>query len=494
MSKQLDAMSLFAQIEEPRLRQVTSFNQNAVTDRVADTYWNKCLNIIKDNVSGSVFSTWFEPIKALSYHNELLTVKVPSQFFCEWIEGHYYSLLQKTIFEVLGEGAKVKYHIDVAKDVPVSDSITLPAFKYPPSNLQINSAFAPAVSSQAAEPMCTNLNARYTFENLVVGESNQLAISAANAVANNPGGTRFNPLFIYGNAGLGKTHISEAIGNHIAQKNKRLKVRYITTDEFTIEFVNAIHNNKINDFKSLYRSVDVLIIDDIQFLTSKEKTQDNFFHIFNALHQLGKQIVLTSDKPPKDLKDIDERLISRFQWGLTVDVQQPDLEMRIALLNKKAEDEGIDLPYEVSEFIARHVTSNIRELEGTLITMLAKHTFDRKEINLSLAKEIVEGIAIIEDRPLTIDIIKEKVAKFYNISVEIMESKTRKHEIALARQMSMFLAKQMTELSLKGIGSHFGGRDHSTVMHSCQTIENYLVIDKTVKNAYEMIKKQLETR
>ena len=494
MSKQLDAMSLFAQIEEKQFKTSNIAPKGVITDRVADTYWNKCLNIIKDNVSGSVFSTWFEPIKALSYQNELLTVKVPSQFFCEWIEGHYYSLLQKTVFEVLGESAKVKYHIDVAKDVPVSDSIILPAFKYPPSKIQINSAFASTASNVNQEMMCTNLNARYTFDNLVIGESNQLAISAANAVANNPGGTRFNPLFIYGNAGLGKTHISEAIGNHIVQKNKKLNVRYITTDEFTIEFVNAIHNNKINDFKSLYRTVDVLIIDDIQFLTNKEKTQDNFFHIFNTLHQLGKQIILTSDKPPKDLKDIDERLISRFQWGLTVDVQQPDLEMRMALLNKKAEDEGIEMPFDVSEFIARNVTSNIRELEGTLITMLAKHTFDRKEINLSLAREIVEGIAIIEYRPLTIDIIKEKVAKFYNLSVEIIESKTRKHEIALARQMAMFLAKQLTELSLKSIGSHFGGRDHSTVMHSCQTIENYLVIEKAVKNAYDIIKKQLETR
>jgi chromosomal replication initiator protein len=499
VSNTLDADSLFAQFEKvDTTKQLKSeFAAYPVKDKTADSYWNKCLNIIQDNVSESVFSTWFEPIRAIEYKNDLLTVRVPSQFFCEWIEGHYYSLLQKTVYEVLGEDAKLKYFIDVAQSNSITpQTIKVPAFKYPPAPQPVQAPTLKVGAKIIAEPEPFNsgLNPRYTFENIIAGDSNQLAVSAAQAVAKNPGGTRFNPLFIYGKVGLGKTHIAEAIGNYICLKNPRKRVLYTSSENFSIEFVNALQNNKMSEFKSFYHTLDVLIVDDIQFLASREKTQDNFFHIFNSLHQAGKQLILTSDRAPKDISGIDDRLISRFQWGLTVDIQTPDLEMRMAILNKKSEDEGIELPYDVCEYIARNVTSSVRELEGSLITLLAKHTFDNKDINLALAKEIIEGIAIVEDRPLTIDIIKEKVAAYYNLSVEIMESKTRKHEIALARQMSMYLAKQLTQMSLKAIGGGFGGRDHSTVMHSCQTIENYLVVDKAVKNAHDFLKKQLENR
>ncbi len=466
----------------------------ASKDKVAEAYWNKCLNIIQDNVSDSVFSTWFKPIAALEFNNEQLTVRVPSQFFCEWIEGHYYSLLQKTIFEVLGDSAKLKYYIDVTNGESNTQTIKLPAFKYPPAPSSVPTFSASKQLKKEPEPFKSNLNPCYTFDNIINGDSNQLAVSAASAVANKPGGTRFNPLVIYGNTGLGKTHLASAIGNRIITADISKKVLYTNSENFSIEFVNAIKNDKVSEFKNYYQSIDVLIVDDIQFLASRTKTQDNFFHIFNSMHQSGKQIIIASDKAPKDIKNIDERLISRFQWGLTVDIQAPDLEMRMAILYKKSEDEGIELPFDVCEYIARHVTSSVRELEGTLITLLAKHTFDNKDINLNLAKEIIDGIAIIEDRPLTIDLIKERVSSFYNLSVQIIESKSRKHEIALARQMSIFLAKQLTPLSLKAIGAAFGGRDHSTVMHSCQTIENYLVVDKNIRNSYEILKKQLENR
>jgi len=259
-----------------------------------------------------------------------------------------------------------------------------------------------------------------------------------------------------------------------------------------MEFVNAIQNNKVNDFINYYRSVDILIVDDIQFFGGKEKTQDNFFHTFNALHQAGKQLVLTSDKPPKDLRDVDDRLISRFQWGLTVDVQHPDLEMRMAILQKKSLDEGIDLPADSVEYLARNVKSSIRELEGTLISLIAKVTLDKRDLNLDLVREVVQGMAKSNNEPLTIDTIKETVASYYKLPVEILASPSRKHEIALARQMSMFLAKRLTQNSLKTIGSHFGNRDHSTVLHSCQTIDNYLATDRTVKAAYEYLLNNLK--
>lgn len=497
MSNTLDTNTLFAQLEKAELQNINKASESfypVSKDKVAEAYWNKCLNIIKDNVNESVFSTWFKPISAFEYAEDQLTVRVPSQFFCEWIEGHYYSLLQKTIFEVLGDSAKLKYYIDVTHGDQNTQTIKLPAFKYPPAPSSVPTFSANKQLKDEIEIFKSNLNPCYTFENMINGDSNQLAVSAATAVAQNPGGTRFNPLFIYGNTGLGKTHLASAIGNMIISKDSKKKVLYTNSENFSIEFVNAIKNDKVHEFKNYYQSIDVLIVDDIQFLASRSKTQDNFFHIFNSMHQSGKQIIIASDKAPKDIKNIDERLISRFQWGLTVDIQAPDLEMRMAILYKKSEDEGIDLPFDVCEYIARHVTSSVRELEGTLITLLAKHTFDNKDINLQLAKEITDGIAIVEDRPLTVELIKEKVAAFYNLSTEIIESKSRKHEIALARQMAIFLTKQLTPMSLKSIGAAFGGRDHSTIMHSCQTIENYLVIDKSVRHSHETLKKQLENR
>ncbi|MBM2816722.1 MAG: chromosomal replication initiation protein [Ignavibacteria bacterium] len=454
----------------------------------AGAYWSKCLNIIQDNVSSQVFKTWFEQIKPLQWENNQLTIQVPSQFFYEWIEEHYYSLLQKTVLEVMGAGAKLQYQViveEIEDKSQESRTIKLPAFKHPPAPEQTMINFNEPTFQVQDFP--TFLNNRYTFDNFIAGESNQLAKSAAMAIANNPGGTRYNPLFVYGDTGLGKTHLIQAIGNEIIRGNGHKRVLYSNSERFTMEFINAIQNNKSNEFVNFYRSIDVLLLDDIQFFGGKEKTQDNFFHTFNALHQAGKQLVLTSDKPPRDLKDVDERLISRFQWGLTVDIQAPDLEMRMAILQKKSADEGIELPTETIEFLARNVKSSIRELEGTLISLLAKVMLDRRELNLDLAREIIYGISIRDPKPLTIDDIIEIVAKYYKLPPELLISKSRKHEVALARQMSMYLSKQLISLSLKNIGEHFGGRDHSTVMHSCHTIQNYLSTDKTVKIAYDSL-------
>lgn len=465
----------------------TKLNNNATE------YWNSCLNIIKDNVSEKVFSTWFEPIEALSYKSKKLTLKVPSQFFFEWIEEHYYELMRKTIQKVLGDDSQLQYEIIVEDNEDSKDSKTIkvPAFRYPPSVNQTSLQFNKAKFANSG--FDTNLNPKYVFESFIIGDSNQLAYSAALAVANRPGG-QFNPLFIYGDSGLGKTHLVQAIGNHILNKNPQTKILYTNSERFTQDFINAIQNNKIADFINYYRSIDVLIVDDIHFFAGKEKTQDNFFHTFNALYQSGKQVILTSDKAPKKIKDIDDRLISRFQSGLTVDIQPPDLEMRIAVLQKKSLNEGLDLPYEIIEYIARSITQNIRLLEGALISLIAKVTFDKKPMSVDLAKEVVGCITHIEEQPLNVDEIKILVSEYYELPIHLLESRSRKQEIALARQMCMFLLKKHTNLSLKSIGMHFGGRDHSTVLHACRSIEGFIFTEKAVKSAFDYFESKIAQR
>ncbi|HYF02138.1 MAG TPA: chromosomal replication initiator protein DnaA, partial [Patescibacteria group bacterium] len=445
-------------------------------------------------VSSQVFKTWFEPTKALRWHDNQLTIQVPSQFFCEWIEEHYYALLQKTIYQVLGVSARLQYQVvvDESEDTLENRTIKLPAFKHPPAAATAQSSLPFAQSAPVQQNFPVFLNPRYTFDNFIRGESNQLAVSAAMAIADNPGRTRFNPLVLYGDTGLGKTHLVQAIGNQILQKNRNARILYTSSERFTMEYVSAIQNNKVNDFTNFYRGVDVLIVDDIQFFAGKEKTQDNFFHTFNALHQSGKQLILTSDRPPKDLADVDDRLISRFQWGLTADVQMPDYEMRMAILQRKSADEGMELPQEVIEYVARHVTSSVRELEGCLISLIAKVSLDGREMTVDLARTVVEGIAGTGSaRPLTINDIKAEAANYYNLSVELLEGKTRKHEVVLARQVAMFLAKHLTHMSLKSIGASFGKRDHTTVLHSCQMIENYMERELEVRKAVEALKKML---
>ncbi|MFP4544239.1 MAG: chromosomal replication initiator protein DnaA [Candidatus Kapaibacterium sp.] len=487
-----ETLPLFPEIFEENTKKRP--HKNITADKKAIAFWEKCLEIIGDNVELTVFNTWFRPIRAYKWDNNTLTVIVPSQFFYEWIEEHYSSLLQKTIYQVLGDDARLQYDVVVDDSDTTLDNRTIrvPAFKGS-ANSNNNSVATPSFRNETStRPYRSGLNSQYTLDNFIIGESNQLASSAGRAVSENPGGTRFNPLVVYGDTGLGKTHLIQGIGNSILKRNPKSRVMYTNSETFTMDFINSIQNNKVSEFVNFYRNIDVLIVDDIQFFGGKEKTQDNFFHTFNALHQAGKQLVLSSDKPPRELQDVDDRLISRFQWGLTVDIQQPDLEMRMAILQKKSMDEGIELPPDIIDYLARHVTSSIRSLEGTLISLIAKVTLDKRELSLDTAKEVVYGISALEPKSLTIDDIKDAVSSYYKIQIDMLESKSRKHEIALARQMAMYLAKQLTSMSLKSIGSTFGGRDHSTVLHSCQTIENYLVTDKSVKNACENLLNKLK--
>jgi chromosomal replication initiator protein len=463
--------------------------------------WRMCLETIRENVTFRAFKTWFEPTRALRLDGATLTIQVPSPFFYEWIEEHFHSLVRKTILQVLGERGELIYQAvtDQAQEPPQSRVVTLPARSTvtaaPPRRVgtpqpSIPSPFVP-IATEPVEHAPAQLNSRFTFENFITGDCNQLAYAAAKAVADNPGGTRFNPLVIYGGVGLGKTHLIQAVGHAILEKDPGRPVMYISSERFTLEFVNAIQHNKSQEFINYYRSVDVLIVDDIQFFADKEKTQDNFFHTFNALHQAGKQIILTSDVPPKQLRGVDERLISRFQWGLTADMQAPDLETRIAILQKMSHDEGYHLPGDVIDYIARNVTSSVRELEGCLISLLAECSLRNLSMSLDLAREVVSGIATPTETVINIEQIQQTVCKQLDVPITLLTGKTRKQEIVFARQIAMYLIRELTPTSLKNIGNHFGGRDHTTVMHAISTIDTLKSRDEHTRRTLATIRRTL---
>jgi len=466
----------------------------------AKTVWAACLELIREKVNTQSLKTWFEPIAPLYLRAGTLTVQVPSQFFYDWLEEHYYTIITSTISKVLGKDARLEYYVDhedtaaelehlVPQSVPVDQR---------PGTPQPEALPKPAIQRPSlrygteTEPFHSFLNPRYTFDSFIKGDSNQLARAAASAVANNPGGTSFNPLVIYGGTGLGKTHLIQAIGNYALAHAKAKRVMYVSSEKFTVEFVEAIQSDRLADFSNFYRSMDILIVDDIQFFSGKEKTQDNFFHTFNELHQIGKQIVLSSDRPPKELKGLDDRLLSRFQWGLTADIQPPDLETRIAILRKKSEAEGIDLAQDVVECVATNVTSNIRELEGCLISLLAKASLEGREINVDLAREVLKVVVGDVRSPITIEAIQRTVCDYFNIPEDMIRAKTRKQEIVNARQIAMYLAKELTNSSLKTIGLHFGGRDHSTVIHAYQSVEDQMRLDQKYQAHVLQIKRRLQ--
>ncbi len=457
--------------------------------RTASEVWQQCLNILKDQVSTLSFKTWFQPVTPVRLAGKDLTIQVPSQFFYDWLEEHYNALIRDTIMAVLGEDARLFYAISADNPEPASAAPEIA----PPQAVEQHRPFAPHVALRSENMLAVrdNLNPRYTFDNFIKGDCNQLARAAAMAVANNPGGTSFNPLVVYGGTGLGKTHLMHALGNHALATGKAKRVIYVSSEKFTVDFVEAIQSDTLAEFSQFYRSMDLLIVDDIQFFAGKEKTQDNFFHTFNALQQMGKQIVLSSDVPPKELKGLDDRLISRFQCGLTADIQAPDLETRIAILQKKSQENGLELPQDVLEFIAANVTNNIRELEGCLISMLARASLESRELTIDLAKDVLRIVVHELRAPLTIEEIQRKVCEYYDLPVDLVRAKTRKQEVVVARQTAMFLAKELTNSSLKTIGLHFGGRDHSTVIHACQAVEENAKRDDAFRQQLERLRKRI---
>lgn len=467
--------------------------------------WNRCLNIIKDNVPSISFRTWFEPIVPIKLENNILTIQVPSPFFYEYLEEQYIDILRKVLRKELGIDAKLEYNVVMDNNGHTHTrpyTVKLPArnqkdLRNKPVSVPIDAEGAgiknpfviPGLKKMNIDPM---LNPDYSFSNFVEGDCNRLARSAGYAVANNPGGTAFNPLLIYGDSGLGKTHLAQAIGIQVKEKYPENTVLYVNANKFQTQFVDSIRNNNKNDFLHFYQMIDMLIIDDVHEFAGKEKTQDTFFHIFNHLHQSGKQLILTSDKPPVELQGLEQRLLSRFKWGLSADLQVPDFETRMAILQQKTYKDGIDLNGEVIEYIATHITDNIRELEGALISLLAQSTLNKKEITLDLAREMIDKLIKSTKREMSIDYIQKVVCNYFNIPVDQIQTKTRKREIVQARQVAMFFSKNMTKSSLATIGAQIGGKDHATVLHACKTVNNLIETDKRFRLQIDEIEKKLK--
>lgn len=466
--------------------------------------WGKCLQIIKDNVPKNSFRTWFEPIIPLDITENVLTIQVPSTFFYEFIEEQFLDLLKKTLHKVIGPDAKLEYHVVMENNssserpytlkIPAKDKTVL--VNHPvqmPLDLEassiVNPFIIPGIKKVHVDP---HLNPEYTFDNFVEGECNRLARSAGYAVAQNPGGTAFNPLFVYGGSGLGKTHLAQAIGIEVKKNMPDKVVLYVDANKFLTQYMEATRNNNRNDFIHFYQMIDVLIVDDVQYFSKKEGTQEVFFHIFNHLHQHSKQLILTSDKPPVELNGMEQRLLSRFKWGLSADLQEPDFETRIKVLKKKTYKDGIIIKEEILEYIASHITNNIRELEGALISLLAQSTLNKKEITMELAKDMIDKLVKSTRREISIDYIQKVVCNYFSMSVDLLSSKTRKREIVQARQIAMYFAKCMTKASLASIGASIGGKDHATVLHACKTVNNLLETDKRFKSDLEEIEKRLK--
>jgi len=467
--------------------------------------WNNCLNIIKDNVPSISFRTWFEPIVPLKLEKDILTIQVPSPFFYEYLEEQYIDILRKVIRKELGPEAKLEYNV-VMQNNSYSNSKPY-TVKFPARNSREIRNTPVSVPLDTTENTIKNpfvipglkkldidprLNPENSFENFIEGECNRLARSAGFAVAKNPGGTAFNPLLIYGDSGLGKTHLAQAIGIEVKELFPEKTVLYVNANKFQTQFVDAIRNNNKNDFLHFYQMIDLLIIDDVHEFAGKEKTQDTFFHIFNHLHQSGKQLILTSDKAPVELQGMESRLLSRFKWGLSADLQAPDFETRMAILKKKTYNDGIELPEEVLEYISTHISDNIRELEGALISLLAQSTLNKKEITLELTKEMIDKLIKSTKREISIDYIQKVVCNYYNIGLEQLQSRTRKREIVQARQVAMYFSKTLTKSSLATIGSQIGGKDHATVLHACKTVNNLIETDKRFRLQVDEIEKKLK--
>lgn len=448
--------------------------------------WGECLSYLSERINERSFNTWLKPTRPLALEGSELRIVVPNKFVAEWLEQHYLPLINEAVEKATGE--RFSLHFDVG-----AEQFSSRVEKPPPAD-------GGSASLAAAGPLASNddngrssLNPRYTFDTFVVGESNQFAQAAAMAVAEAPGKTRYNPLYIYGGVGLGKTHLLQAIGHFIKEVFYPYRVLYVTSEKFTNDFISSIGTSNIPAFTNTYRMVDILLLDDIQFFTGKESTQVQFFHTFNALYQSGKQIVLTSDRPPKEIVGLEERLLSRFQWGLVTDIQPPDLETRIAILQKKCAGDGTCIPEEVIVYIADNITNNIRELEGCLIRLLAYSSLKKQLITLPLAKEILKDCIKNGTKEVSIEQIQKVVSETFEIPEEMMWAKKKTQEVVLARQAAMYLARILTKSPLKTIGLRFGGRDHSTVIHACNQVKENLKKDPAFKFKIDSIINSLFT-
>jgi chromosomal replication initiator protein len=469
------------------------------------TVWNDCLEIIKQNVDDQNYNTWFRPIVPLKNDADVLTIQVPSQFFYEWLEEHYVPVLKKAINTILGPTGRLEYSVVVDSGNQTNPPLVV---NYPngagskrvgvrqPSLAGAGHDDYSPFHFKPLNPQTVNsrLNPSYSFDNFVEGDCNRLARSAGLAVAKKPGVTSFNPLMLYGGVGVGKTHLVQAIGNDIKKNLPDKIVLYVDQNDFTNQFLNALQNHKIQEFQNYYLQVDLLILDDVQFLAGREKTQEMFFHIFNQLHQSGKQIIMTSDCPPRDLKGFQERLLSRFKWGLTADLQEPDFETKLAIIHNKMESDGIEIPRDVSEYLAYSVDTNLRDMEGVLNSLIFHATLLKKQIDLELAKEVLKNIVKEIQSDVSVDYIQKTVADYFKVELEAMKGKVKKREIVIPRQVAMYFCKRYTQLTLALIGENFGGRDHSTVIHALESVEDMMKTDANFKNSVDELTKKLKMR
>lgn len=461
--------------------------------------WTNCLEIIQSNVPKQVYTTWFEPIVPVSIEKDVMTIQVPSQFFYEWLEEHYVHIIRKALVRELGDNAKLEYRVLVDRQ-DTGAAIHYPNTKT--NNTEANDAMMPiTVGNQIRNPFVipgikkvsidSQLNPVYTFDSFIEGDCNRLSRAAGYAVAKKPGGTAFNPLFLYGGSGVGKSHLLQAIGNQIKQSTPSKTVLYIQADKFINQFIDSAKNNTTNEFVNFYNLIDVLLVDDVQFFAGKDKSQEIFFNIFNHLHNNGKQLCITSDRPPKDLEGIEERLLSRLKWGLMAEMTMPDYDTRYSILEKKMYADGVILPKEVVEYVAYNINTNVRDLEGAMIALLAQASLIKKDIDIDLAKKIIKNYVKSVSREVSVEYIQKTVCEFIGVAPELLKETTRKREVVNARQISMYLAKKYTKNSLKEIGRHFGNKDHSTVIHSIQVVDNLLEVDKKFQEDMEELKKRI---
>ena len=460
------------------------------------TLWDKCLAIIKDNVEEVAYEKWFVPIKSFSFENGELVLQVPSHFFQEYIEENYTELLRPVITRVYGKGIKLYYKVTVVENPIATVNVSSPEKSATVSrNIRQALPAQPLNPFQAPEyeDLDSQLNPYYTFENYYTSDSNKVARITGEAVAASPGHNPFNPMFVYGESGVGKTHLIQAIGIKIKEQNPRARVLYLSANLFQQQYTTAVVHNQLNNFINFYQSIDVLLMDDIQEFAGKIQTQNTFFHIFNHLHLNGKQLVLTCDRPPVELEGIVPRLLTRFKWGLQVEVERPDYSLRRDILHNKIERDGLVISEEIVDYIARNVTDNVRDLEGTIVSLMAHAMAFNRDITLELAEQVLARSVRMVKKQITIDSIKNAVCNYYDIKPDKLVMRSRKREVVVARQVAMYLSKKHTSTALAGIGSMLGRYDHATVLYACKTIEGQLQVDKELQKSVTEIEQMMTT-
>lgn len=454
--------------------------------------WKDCLTVIKDIVPEAAYEAWFKPIIPLSYEDQKFTIQVPSQFFYEYLEAKYVNVLTVTLNRVFGEGTTLKYRVVVnnGQAKKNGNSIVYRAEepkKIPATQNTVDATKAPGPFKVASQDLDSQLNPSLNFNNFFESESNRLIRAVSERVAADPGKTAFNPLFIYGPSGVGKTHIGHAIGLKIRELYPERRVLYVSSSLFRLQYTDAVRKNTTNDFLSFYQSIDVLILDDIHELIGLTKTQEIFFQIFKNLHQLGKQLILTCDRAPVDLQGMEERLISRLKWGMTAQIERPDRELRKKILRDKIEHQGLHISNDVFEFIVDHVTENVRDLQGILVSLMAHSVVTNRDIDITLAKQVISQTVRLEKKQLTIKKIQEVVCRYFNLDEALVLTPSRKREIVQARQITMFFAKKYTQASFAHIGKVVGDKDHATVLHAVKTVKDQIEINKHFRSTIDAI-------